>query len=463
MLPFWSTLVQPRLWLLTIALLGVPICLWWHGIPSRADTGPGKTLVPSASPFVGAGSCAAAACHNGNFVTGDTGSEFTIWITRDRHAKAYEVLFLERSLQIQKNLGRDVPAHQDQRCLMCHVAPQIDPSLEKKAPYFRTDGVSCESCHGGAENWLNVHHLPAWKRMTPAAKKALGMNDTQSLVSRTQVCVTCHVGTPGMEVDHDLIAAGHPRLAFEMSAFHAFMPHHWPDSKDRDPTKSPRGRTDFEARGWVVGQLVTAQASLELLADRAGAARKVWPEFAHHDCVACHHELRSPSGYPQRAGKPGAVPWSAWDLGMTHQALQAIQADPATLANLHKELDKGWNNRQAIAKSARLTAQQLKTIIEALDPRDVDSSAWLDTLQKTLVEDTKAAKNWDQSAQIGLALAAIQRSSNAPFPDAQRQAIQEFTRKLELTSASQRSANLDSDAIRQRLIEFKNRGAGKEF
>ena len=196
------------------------------------------------------------------------------------------MLFADRSKQIQKYLNQKTEAHEDQRCLSCHVAPGFDVKQHlPDAPYFKTDGVSCESCHGPAGKWLNVHHLATWRSLNAEAKKIQGMNDTQSLVGRAQLCARCHVGEAGMDVDHDLIAAGHPRLHFEFAAFHAHMPRHWPDTKDH------AGKHDFEARAWAIGQLATAHAALKLLAHRAGDAGKPWPEFAEHDCLGAQFQI----------------------------------------------------------------------------------------------------------------------------------------------------------------------------
>src|SRR5205823_4821454 len=138
-----------------------------------------------------------------------------------------------------------------------------------------------------------------------------------------RMCVDCHVGKPGSDVNHDLIAAGHPWLKFEFSAFHAHYPKHWDDAKDRDPAKDPRGGKDFELRAWAAGQLVSAEAALNLLAERADEEKKhPWPEFAEYDCFACHHDLKAKSSHQQRyleqAGnkKPGELVWGDWYLSV---------------------------------------------------------------------------------------------------------------------------------------------------
>src|SRR5438445_6397707 len=52
----------------------------------------------------GVSSCAAMACHNNAAAPGVSGAEYTTWIDKDKHARAYEVLFSNRSRHIEKNL-----------------------------------------------------------------------------------------------------------------------------------------------------------------------------------------------------------------------------------------------------------------------------------------------------------------------------------------------------------------------
>lgn len=312
--------------------------------------------------YVGAGSCSASACHNAKLTQGTTGGEHAFWITRDPHAKAYEILFEPRSREIQRKLDRKTPAHEDAQCLKCHVAPAYDdrePPVQ--ARYFKTDGVSCESCHGPASEWISVHHLDAWQLRSVAEKKKLGMNDTRSLGGRAQVCVTCHVGAPGVEVNHDLIAAGHPRLHFELAAFHAHLPRHWSDAKDRS------SRPDFDARLWAEGQLAGARAALELLADRAADKMKPWPEFAEFDCAACHHDLASPSARP-RLGKAGAMPWGPH--AFAGESLRHLLGD-ARAANAIGKLNLGELRRDVVAQHAAKAASLLPATLPRFDPGDV--------------------------------------------------------------------------------------------
>jgi hypothetical protein len=92
------------------------------------------------------------------------------------------------------------------------------------------------------------------------------------------------------DVNHDLIAAGHPRLTFEFEAQLANLPAHWSRAKDV--------KSHFEA--WRRGELATASQQDKLYAGRAAQ------EFASHRCFDCHHGLtpKPAAGrvtFPQRA------------------------------------------------------------------------------------------------------------------------------------------------------------------
>jgi hypothetical protein len=329
------------------------------------------------------------------------------------------------------------------------VATDLVASLEKKTPHFRNDGVSCESCHGAAEHWLNLHHLPTWKNRSRADKQRQGLNDTQSLSGRAQLCVTCHVGDAGMDVDHDLIAAGHPRLHFEFAAFHAFMPRHWPDAQERD----------FETRAWLTGQLVTAQASLELFAHRAGDPKRPWPEFAEHDCAVCHQNLQS-SGVRQQQDfgnrQPGVLPWGH-SAGLANRALQSLDkaSDPQLailLGKLQQAMNAGRPDRQELAMKARAASAQLKPWVARLDQRLLDRRP-LDQLLNSLVANESQIKNpgTDEITQIYLGLAALMASGEF---DTSKKERAHLPRSLRVGTPK----SYDPDAIRHRLLEFKKIG-----
>ena len=100
--------MQPRLLFWAGILLFFAVLLVWKIGPSTAGTGSQPASVnpelihppPGRSfRYAGAGSCSAAACHNGPSSKGVLGSEYALWVSEDRHARAYEVLFNERSVR----------------------------------------------------------------------------------------------------------------------------------------------------------------------------------------------------------------------------------------------------------------------------------------------------------------------------------------------------------------------------
>ena len=99
------------------------------------------------------------------------------------------------------------------------------------------------------------------------------------------------VGTDGSDtadkaVDHEMIAAGHPDLYFELASFTAAMPRHWNEHAAEDRTKDD---PFADVRMLAAGQAVQLREQLQRVARNAQG--NAWPEFADLDCFACHHNL----------------------------------------------------------------------------------------------------------------------------------------------------------------------------
>jgi hypothetical protein len=339
--------------------------------PSKAQRHP---------PLQGTQSCATSVCHGG----GDLGkrlSEYTTWLSLDPHAHAYESLLNEKSQAIAKNLwaGKTV-AHESALCLKCHV----DPNYEHARPNFRRqDGVGCESCHGAAQDWLHDHYRNGGHRD--------GMIDTRILPTRAGVCVGCHVGTPGNDVDHDLIAAGHPALRFEFATYFANLLPHWDVAKDKE-------KPDFEARAWIAGQLVSAGQAMELRAHRADPENKrPWPEFAEFDCFACHHDLQPSSWRQSRPHlenrRPGSLHLSDWYTALLPELFVAAKVENAD------PLGSAMRPRQETTANAKALAQSLAK----LATKSPDAN-WLEPLRRR-----RSDRSWEQATQHYLALLALQQ------------------------------------------------------
>jgi hypothetical protein len=146
----------------------------------------------------------------------------------------------------------------------------------------------------------------------------LGMIDTENLLVRARVCAACHVGSSENDMNHDMIAAGHPPLRFELASYEALLkPKHWNDRPARLATPN------YELQLWSAGRLAAADAALELLASRAAgesthSLQRPWPELSEANCFACHQALRPRSA---RTGddvaadsSAAALGWQTWNL-----------------------------------------------------------------------------------------------------------------------------------------------------
>lgn len=377
----------------------------------------------------GVSSCASSACHGGG-KAGSKQSEYTTWITQDPHARAYQVLFNERSRRMVRELqGPQAPApQQNALCLSCHA---MNAPVHRRASQFTLqDGIGCESCHGPAGRWLTAHYLPEWQRQSAAEKEAWGMRPTKDLLVRAKLCVECHVGSKDADINHDLIAAGHPRLNFEYGSYLAVLPKHWSerDEKARYP--------DLEARVWALGQVVCARSALELLASRAEAEAKPWPEFAEYNCFACHHDLREGSWRQKRVDQSAltALSWGDWYFSSLGTAL--TRRDPELddlLGKIRAEMQKPNPERGPIAQQARDAAARLRPWVTKFDRGRYDDPGlvrqWLNASMK---EAELTPTSWDQAAQRYLASAALYHALgdlNPTYRDSQLKAALQGMRK----------------------------------
>lgn len=245
-------------------------------------------MVPSAlalaqnnATHLGVASCSGSNCHGaterprGSYVPGN---EYIIWSTRDKHRQAYTVLQGERAVRMARALGYPDAVNQ-KICLDCH-ADNVPP--EQRGRQFQlSDGVGCEACHGGAQNWLGTHISGATHRDNLAS----GLYPTELPLARAEKCLSCHFGNSTKFVDHRLIGAGHPRLPFELDTFTSTEPAHY--VVDRGYVERKGRVTDLQV--WATGQAVALYRRMDALLDPRHGRRGMFPEFALFDCQGCHH------------------------------------------------------------------------------------------------------------------------------------------------------------------------------
>lgn len=411
-------------------VLAAPACI----DPYRADTYDGM-LPDRAAATIGVASCATGSCHGGPRAgTRDVQSfAATIWSEDDRHARAYEVLHSERSRRMARLLGIG-PPHRAQQCLACHSMQDVSPHPLPQA--VLADGVGCASCHGDSARWQQLHTLASWKTLSPEAREALGYRDLATPAARARTCVRCHVGDERHEVDHDLIAAGHPRLFFEFAAYQRLEPRHW------SPHDKAESTADFTERSWAAGQATALEAVGRLLATRAERAaaaaaageRQRWPEFAEFDCYSCHRTLGPDSGTalrepPLRNPQPGQPSWQPWYMAAARLVRAeldgpAVGAAPVASAgtaaaaverhavDIRRLLAADWaradeERLRRVLFEARGLAESARQVAVDVDSRPTvaldRAPATLDALSAA---DPSEWRTWDAAVQSYLALEA---------------------------------------------------------
>jgi Cytochrome c554 and c-prime len=397
--------------------------------------------------YIGPGSCAATSCHGS--VKPVDGSrvlqnEYSTWILQDKHSRAYQALTGDIAERMVRILKLGAKAEKSPKCLACH-ALYATPE-QRGRPFEISEGVSCESCHGPASTWLGPHSTRDW----PHEKSvALGMKNTRSVIDRTNLCLECHLGTKEKFVDHEMIAAGHPDLYFELDSFSAVMPRHWKVPRESAPGKPIENAAWAGVRDWATGQAVQLCASMDRLAWRVDK-KNAWPEYAELSCFACHHSLgpakdswRQEHGYEGR--RPGDPPWNASRFIVFRDVAQ--QVDPVSAQELDRqmlavstEMSKLNPDRTAIANAAIAAAPLAQQLADRLATMQYDQAITLRTLQR-ITDDADTISLADERAaeQATMALDSlyIAYSKNSrPAKDADiRAAINALFLQLENPSA----------------------------
>jgi hypothetical protein len=344
--------------------------------------------------YIGPGSCAATSCHGS--VKPVAGSrilqnEYSTWIIKDKHSRAYQALTGDVGERMARILKLGAKAEEAPKCLACHA---LNPAPEQRGRAFEiSEGVSCENCHGPASGWLGPHTTRSW----PHEKSvALGMHDTRDVIHRSEKCLECHLGTKNKFVDHEMIAAGHPDLYFELDSFSAVMPRHWKVPRESEPGKPVEDAAWVGVREWSTGQAVQLRAAIERLTWRAKGERfdkkDVWPEYSELSCFACHHALgpakdswRQEHGYVGR--RPGDPAWNSSRYAVFR--LLAKQIDSANGMELDRqllavsgEMSKLNPDRNAVAAAASAAAPLALRIAERLATMQYDQAVALRMLQR---------------------------------------------------------------------------------
>jgi Cytochrome c554 and c-prime len=404
--------------------------------------------------YIGPGSCAATSCHGSVTPVADSRilqTEYTTWILKDKHSRAYQALTGDVGERMARILKLGTKAEESPKCLACH-ALYTTPEQRGRA-FAISEGVSCENCHGPASAWLGPHTT---REQTHEKSVAIGMYDTRSVIHRTEKCLECHLDSRAKFVDHEMIAAGHPDLYFELDSFSAVMPRHWKEPRETAPGKPAEDANWVGVRDWSVGQAVQLRAAMERLAWRAKGERdaadnkNIWPEYSELSCIACHHSLvpaqnswRQEHGFTGR--RPGDPAWNASRYVVFR--ILARQVDPnaaqeldTRIAAVSNEMSKLNPDRAAIVAAANSAAPAAQQFAERLATMQYQPATALRAMQG-ITQDAENISLGDERAaeQAAMALDALyiaySKQDNPPNAPEIRTAINGLFQQLENPSA----------------------------
>jgi len=384
---------------------------------------------------LGVATCASSTCHGAASPRGASNvlqNEYLTWHRRDHHSRAYEALLDERSQRISRRLGLG-PAHKADACLDCH-ADNVAP--RHRGPEFQiSDGIGCEGCHGGAERWIRSH---ADSKTSHADNLANGLYPTEDPAARTRLCMSCHYSHPETPMTHELMAAGHPQLLFDLNTFTQIQPaHHEVDADYRRRKGAVSAATE-----WAIGEATGSGILLKTVTTDMESGGGLFPELYHYNCNACHHALGRdwplrPTGLPT-----GSVPLEDASLRILGNILTGIDSSLAGawsegLADLHRATQRGradmieaGRELDALAGRAlsafedgaidgRQGRQIMREIVAAGTRSGFASHSWADQAAMALASLTTSAtrENWfdaDRQARVEQALDDVFRALDEP-------------------------------------------------
>jgi hypothetical protein len=395
--------------------------------PLKSGTLPAAALklLPYQAPnkHLGVATCSSSVCHgsvksNGNYDV--QLNEYVTWSHDDSHAKAYNVLKSERSRAIAAKLG--LPNAYDAKiCLDCH-ADNVPEAVRGKE-FNLADGIGCESCHGGAEKWIESHTM---KTTSYEDNLKNGMFPTATLPSRAPLCLSCHVGNADKFATHRIMGAGHPRLSFELDTFQALQPSHHQIDKDYAARKPVYSRTAV----WAYGQLEAARMQVQLTQQYFAKDGGVFPELALFSCHSCHEssmrQLDWARGLTTMQMQPGSVPLNDGHLRMAIVIARQMSTPAA------RDLVALSQSLQEASASSRDRVVQVSGRLE-------------ETLRQ--VEAQAAARQWSNAERTALLTAILDLGSRHEYRDyigAEQAVMATELLMLDLDTAARNRARLDA-------------------
>ena len=243
---------------LTVAALSLAGTTPYAATSSPSDSA--ATAAKPADPHWVVGNDACVKCH---------APEIQVW-KQTPHARTFDELHRRpEAKQIAAKLGL-TSIKSEERCVACHYTQRAQASGDLHA----IAGVSCESCHGAAKEWLELHHDYGGEQITRLSESpdhrlqriarsvAAGMRNPSNVYSVAQSCLRCHT-----TADEQLVnVGGHSTgsLDFEFVSWSQGMIRHnfvRTDGKTNELSSPERVRVMF-----VAGIVAELEASLRATA-----------------------------------------------------------------------------------------------------------------------------------------------------------------------------------------------------
>ena len=317
--------------------------------------------------LVGTQTCGSSTCHNSAIVWPNSAvkqNEYAKWKIHDPHRNATTTLLSPKAKDIASKLG--IPsAISSNTCLDCHAFNV--PNAKRKTPISAhtkiENGIACEACHGPGENWIGVHTAGLY--FYEANIKA-GMFPTADASARTQLCMSCHIGSEDKLVTHRMLAAGHPRPTFEVNFYTWFSAHEMTGREyyshfEVDSDYRQRKPLPYGLKVWAIGQVEQAKHTLDLILSPKLNAGLV-PELSLYNCDSCHRQI----SHTEAGNSPGYPRINMSNLYFVSIIGKIISPDVAK--RLQQKIAR-IQNSVTISQAALITeSKSIQTDIEQLLP-----------------------------------------------------------------------------------------------
>ena len=382
--------------------------LLFLNITGFAQTAPLITLpYQSLNVTQGTVTCASSLCHGSIKSWKDSNvlqNEYITWSRLDKHARAYNKLLNSQSQKIARNLGLKQPAHEAKICLDCHAH---NVAADQRGERFKiTDGVTCEACHGPAEKWIRTHVEPD---ASHAHNIESGLYPTADAILRAKLCLSCHLGNKDKLVTHRMMAAGHPRMSFELDTFTEIAPKHFVVDKNYEK----RNGTWDGVKSWAIGQALAVSGTMDILLDDKRGRDGLLPELVLFDCHACHHPMSENRWKPKSAFgaslSPGLVRLNDGNFLMLRAVAFAIEPTRGdTIASQIIKLHKAVAGDGDVKTEAQVLKKMSLDLIATISSKTINSSTVRGAALR-LVDDGLAGYYTDYAAaeQATMAISSV--------------------------------------------------------